>query len=48
MRQNVHIFAEKPAGHRKPSQMWPEIMRQNVHISLKSQLDIINVLEKIL
>jgi hypothetical protein len=37
-------FVEQAAGHHKCS----KIMRQNVHISLKSGLDIANVLGKIL
>jgi hypothetical protein len=37
-------FAEQVAGHHK----CPKIMRQNVHTSLKSRLDIANVLGKIL
>jgi hypothetical protein len=37
-------FVEQAAGHHKCS----KIMQQNVHISLKSQLDIANMLGKIL
>jgi hypothetical protein len=37
-------FAEQVAGHHK----CPKIMRQNVHTSLKSRLDITNMLGKIL
>jgi hypothetical protein len=37
-------FAEQVAGHHK----CPKIMRQNVHTSLKSWLDVANLLGKIL
>jgi hypothetical protein len=37
-------FAEQAAGHHK----CPKIMPQNVHISLKSRLDIAKVLGKVL
>jgi hypothetical protein len=45
-------FAEKPAGHGKHVEkiLWhhkcPKIMWQNVHTSLKSRLDVANVLGK--
>jgi hypothetical protein len=37
-------FAEQAAGYHE----CPKIMEKNVHISLKSRLDIANVLEKFL